>query len=125
MILLVPCEREGTGRVSRWLRGGQARNKKRDSARELFKRCTVAPMELLRFPLHYNGIEHCEVDNQDEGRDPRARGDSGPQSQDGTAEIEWISGVSIGTGDAENFLLVKIASCVRAHYQTDDPHQAA
>src|SRR5713226_8760042 len=125
MIFLVLGERERPRRVARYFRGGQARNEKRDGARVLFERRTVAQMELLLFPAHHHRIKNCEVNHKDQCRFPRARGKSGPKSQDSAAEIERVSGVSVGSGDGEDFLLVKIAGCVRAHRQTNDTRQGA
>src|SRR5216683_3308265 len=125
MIFLVLGERERPRRVARYFRGGQARNEKRDGARVLFERRTVAQMELLLFPAHHHRIKNCEVNHKDQCRFPRARGKSGPKSQDSAAEIERISGVSVGARDGEDFLLVKISGCVRAHPQTNDARQGA
>src|SRR6267378_6163427 len=125
MILPVLSERERTARVSSQFRGCQARNKKRDSARVLLETCPVAKQEFICFALHHDGINNSEINNQDQRGNPRMRGHSCAQSQDSAAEVEWVSGVRVRTGDGENFLFVKIAGRMRADRQTENTHHGA
>src|SRR5882724_10862567 len=114
MILLVLSERERAARVSSQFRCCQARNKKRNSACVFLKRCSVAKQKFVCFALHHDGINNDEINNQGRCGNPRTRGNCGAESQDSAAEVEWVSGVRVRTGDGKNFLFVKIASRIRA-----------
>jgi hypothetical protein len=125
MIFSVLGQRERTGRIPWQFRSGQTRNKKRDRASVSLKRRPVPRVELVRFAPHHDGIKDREVNDQEQGGNPRLRGDTGTQSQDSAAQIEWIASVSVWTGDGEDFLLMKIARCIRAHPQSNHPCQGA
>jgi len=125
MILLVLSERERAARVSSQFRGGQARNKKRDSACVLLERSAVAKKKFVCFALHHEGISNSEINNQDQCGNPRMHGHSCAQSEDSAAEVEGVSGVRVGTSDGENFLFVKIAGRMRADRQSENTHHSA
>jgi len=85
----------------------------------------VTEMKLLLLSPHNDGVKQCEIDEQNDGGNPGARGDASADSKNGTAEIERISREGVRAGDRENFLLVKISGGKSAQPQTNRSRERA
>src|SRR5262249_4057095 len=102
-----------------------ARKEQRHGSRVLVKCRSVVLPQLLFLAPHHRGVEPQEVQQQYRTRCHRTRGHAGTQSKDGTAQVEWIPRIRVGTGRGQPFLFVKISRCVGAHAKPNCPEQSS